>query len=892
MIRDFRRSLVLQLAWPLAATMLASFAVATGVSIVVGRRAIMGQMTASLRSEGLVVLSEVQHFLDQRLVEVELWSADSAMDDVLIDDRDLRVQNHLLRLQRAFPSHYLELSVLEPSGSVLASTQRGRIGLPLDLSRFDLQPIDRSTARASRVVVLPNGDAAFVFAHPVRSRLRSDAIGTFVAFVAWQAIEAIMGRHREENRGDEFAVLLDPSGALLAGRPLLGGAPPPEIGAAIRRPGAVMRAAIGDRGRYVLMAVEAGPAQSRLGRPFHVVAFRDDGAASSVMRIFVSSVIIAALVGLVLAAGTSFVLAKGASGRLHLLMDTTRRIAKGDLSHRVQGLRDDELGELASCLNAMSDELAAARSGLERLVESRTMALRERTDALEESEARKSAVVASSLDGIITFSTDGRVQEFNPAAERIFGVPRQDAMRVFITDLIVPPSFVTNEDAFIRYLKTEDELMIDRRHETFGRRPAGGQFRLELTITRIRTGGAPLFTAFVRDITEQVRAEHQLREAKVNAEQTVRAKAEFLANMSHEIRMPMKSVVGVTDLLSKTELSPVQSEYVEIVRCSAGALVSVVDDILDFSRIEAGKLQLEHAPFDPRTEVEQLVDLLAPHAHAKGLELAAVIAPGVPSCVFGDPGRVRQVLRNLVNNALRFTASGEVVIRVAPRGDAIEFEVADTGIGIPRDAMDRVFKPFAQVDASAPARGRGTGLGLAISKHLVEAMGGRISVRSHEGHGTQFFVSLPLETAVGPADDRLLEAIGRNALVASAHPTVRLVLRRHLEALGFSVDDVEDASALWRSIQEQREHAYALAVVDVEMPGLSPDADVPRGTPPLIMLVPVAAEGRDARRLMRSCDQVLTKPVKRGAVHATVAAALAADARSRDARQMPVVGGL
>jgi PAS domain S-box-containing protein len=888
MIRDFRRSLVLQLAWPLAATMLASFAVATGVSIIVGRRAIMGQTTASLRSEGLVVLSEVQHFLDQRLVEVELWSADAAMDDVLIGDRDLRVQNHLLRLQRAFPTHYLELSVLDPSASVLASTQRGRIGLPLDLAPFALQPIDGSMARASRLVVLPNGNAALVFVHPIRSRLRSDAIGTFVAFVAWKPVEEIMGRHRAENRGDEFAVLLDPSGNLLAGRALLGGAPSPAIDAAIRRPGTVMHASVGDRGRFVLMAVEAGPARSRLGRPFHVVAFRDESTTASVMRIFVSSVMVAALVGLVLAGGTSFVLAKGASRRLHQLMDTTRRIAKGDLSHRVRGLGHDELGELASCLNAMSDELAAARSGLERLVESRTMALRERTDALEESEARKSAIVASSLDGIITFGSDGRVLEFNPAAERIFGVPRQDAMRLFITDLIVPPSFVTNEDAFLKYLKTEDELMVDRRHETFGRRPASGQFRLELTITRIRTGGAPLFTAFVRDITEQTRVEHQLREAKVNAEQTVRAKAEFLANMSHEIRTPMKGVVGVTDLLSKTELNPVQGEYVEIIRCSAGALVGVIDDILDFSRIEAGKLQLEHAPFDPRLEVEHLIDLLAPHAHAKGLELSAVVAPGVPSCVFGDPARVRQVLLNLLNNAVRFTSAGEVIIRVTPRSDAIEFEVADTGIGITREALNRVFKPFAQIDGSAPMRGRGTGLGLAISKHLVEAMGGRISVRSQDGHGTQFFVSLPIETSVGPADDRLAEAEGRSALVASAHATIRLVVRRHLEALGFRVDDVSDASALWQAIEDSSHGGYALAVVDVEMPAFSLNGDAARGAPPLIMLVPVAGAAHESTRLMRPCDQFLSKPVKRGSVHATVVAALAADARSREPRSIPV----
>jgi CheY-like chemotaxis protein len=225
-----------------------------------------------------------------------------------------------------------------------------------------------------------------------------------------------------------------------------------------------------------------------------------------------------------------------------------------------------------------------------------------------------------------------------------------------------------------------------------------------------------------------------------------------------------------------------------------------------------------------------------------------------------------------------------VIIRVTPRSDAIEFEVADTGVGISRDALDRVFKPFAQVDASAAKRGRGTGLGLAISKHLVEAMGGRISVRSQEGHGSQFFVSLPIETSVGPADDRLPEAAGRHALVASAHPTVRLVVRLHLEALGFDVDDVADASTLWRSIQDSPASVYALAVVDVEMPELSLASGMPAGAPPLIMLVSDGAE----QRLMRPCDQFLSKPVKRASVHATVVAALAADARSREPRSISV----
>jgi PAS domain S-box-containing protein len=886
MIQQLRRSLVLQLAWPVAAVLLASFAVATALSIVIGRRAIAGQMATALRSEGVAVLAEVRHYLDQRLSEVEIWASDALLDNVLTSDRDVSSQNRLLRLHRAFPNHYTELDVLSPAGRVLASTEQSRIGQTLDVGAYDLRPIENSSIRASGVVVLPGGQPAIVLAQQIASRQQPGSFGTLVAFLAWAPVEATMGRHRDAQI-DEFALLVDDGGRVIAGRTRLGATVPDVVHEALRRLGTVRHASIGER-RYIVMGVGDTPNRSTLGRQYRVVTFRDEGSAYSVMQIFLGSVVVAAIVGVVLAATASVVLARAASKRLHLLMDGTRRIAKGDLSHRVGGLGGDELGELASCLNVMCDELAAARSGLEALVESRTAALRDRTSALETSEARKSAIVASSLDGIVIFGGDGRVQEFNPAAERIFGVPRQDALRLFITDLVVPPAFVASEEAFLRCLKTEDELILDRRYETFGRRPAGGQFKLELTLTRIRAAGPTLFTAFVRDITEQARAEHQLREAKVAAEQAVRAKAEFLANMSHDVRTPMNGVLGITDLLSQTELSSVQAEYVELIRCSAGALVSVIDDILDYSRIEAGKLPLEHAPFDPRLEVEHLVDLLAPRAAAKGLELSAVIAPGVPSCIFGDPARVRQVLLNLLNNAVRFTPRGEVIVRLTPRSDAIEFEVADTGLGIPREALDRIFKPFSRVETTAPDRSRGTGLGLAISKQLVEAMGGRISVRSQEGHGSQFFVSLPVDTSVGPVDDRVLAAVGKRALVASNHATTRLVVRRHLEAVGLDVDEAEDSLDAWRMIREPAHGPYAAAVLDVAMVGLSLETNLEDSTPPLILLLPVSGQGDDSMRLLRPFDQFLGKPVKRSSVLATVTAALSARARSSDARTVAV----
>ena len=876
MIRAVRRSLVLQLALPLTATLLASFTVATAISVLVGRRAINDQMTDSLRSEGLVVLSQVRTYLNQRLAEIELWAGDAAMDDVLIDDRDLRVQNYLLRLQRAFPNHYGELSVITASDTVLASTQQARIGFPLDLRVFDLQPVDRSTARWGGVVTRAGGERALVIVHPIKSRLRSDTIGTLVAAIAWTPIEQTMGPHghdADSHQPGAFGVLLDRSGQIIAGGDRLSSMPP-EVQAAFRQPGRLMRASDGGN-RYVLMAVAASDAESRVGRQFSAVAFRAEGAAYWVMGIFVSSVIAAALVGMVLAGATSFLFARAASRRLDLLMDTTRRIAKGDLSHRVRALGDDELGELASCFNDMTDELATARNGLEQLVESRTAALRERTAAFEVSEARTGAIVASSLDGIITFNAEARIEEFNRAAEQIFGLSRQDALRLFVTDLIVPPSFVADEKAFLRYLKTEDHTIIGRRYETFGRRPSDGQFRLELTVTRINAGNASLFTAFVRDITEQKRVEHQLKSAKVAAEEAVRVKSEFLANMSHEIRTPMNGILGIAELLVRTELTQEQSEYAALLESSAQALLLVINDILDLSKIEAGKLRLECVPFDPRAEVEGVMDLLALRAHTKGVELLTVIASSVPMCVFGDAGRVRQVLLNLAGNAVKYTSSGEVVIHLSARRDELEFEIADSGVGIGRDALDRLFKPFSQIDAPPMHRHGGTGLGLAISKQLVEAMGGRITVRSQEGRGAQFFVSLPIDTQVAADDDRVPGALGRHALVGSGHAATRSIVRLYLEAFGFDVDEADDVAGTWRRMSAASGPAYAVAVLDLTLPGLALERERVQSAPPLILLTRVVDQ-REGSAVPRRCDQLLTKPIKRVPLRAATVAALGA----------------
>jgi two-component system sensor histidine kinase/response regulator len=501
----------------------------------------------------------------------------------------------------------------------------------------------------------------------------------------------------------------------------------------------------------------------------------------------------------------------------------------------------------------------------------------------------------TSADMLCIAGVDGRFKRLNPAWERTLGFTTAELMSRPYVEFVHPDDRpATSTEAGV-VAEGEGSVLFENRYLC-----KDGSYRwLSWKSTPLPEEG--LVYAVARDVTEQRRVAEELKLAREAAVAASRAKGDFLANMSHEIRTPMNAVIGMAELLLDTSLAPEQREYLLTLKDAAESLLGLINDVLDFSKIEAGRLDLSPAEFDLRETLGDTLRTLGLRAHQKGLELAGRIAPDVPDRLVGDGPRLRQVLVNLVGNAIKFTERGEVVVQVEKQSEeagavVLGFLVADTGIGIPRDKQELIFEAFAQADGSTTREYGGTGLGLSISAQLVGMMGGRITVESEAGRGSRFRFSVRFGTAPPRARsaDRLPAQLhGLRVLVVDDNATNRRILEEVLTQWRMQPTAVASARAALEAMEaaERAKRPYPLVLLDASMPemdGFDLAAKIqqsPRLAGASIMMLSSGARPGDRARCFElGISAYLTKPVKQSDLMDTIVGVFASRQTARKER--------
>ncbi|MCI0434069.1 MAG: response regulator [Gemmatimonadetes bacterium] len=516
---------------------------------------------------------------------------------------------------------------------------------------------------------------------------------------------------------------------------------------------------------------------------------------------------------------------------------------------------------------------------------------------LREKEAQYRKLVESSSDLVWQIDGEGNWTYLNLASLEFFGLAPDRLIGRPAIDTVVD-EYRERDRASIRSVLRGAELTD---YESVHHSADGSQRTISIAARPHRDATGRIIGAHgtARDVTVRAAAREALEQARAEAERIARARAAFLANMSHEIRTPMNGILGMTELLLDTQLRPEQRRSAELVRNSAEALLDVINDILDFSKLDAGRLTFENVPFDLHGMLDSATRLLSVRAYERGIELFLDLSPDVPQWVCGDAGRLRQVLNNLIGNAIKFTEKGEVTIIVSVESAtdetaSIRFAVRDSGIGIPPDKLEFIFDEFTQAESATTRKYGGTGLGLAISRRLVRMLGGDIAVRSIVGRGSEFSWVLPMKverTMEGAAPREAIRLDGIRALVVDDNETNRRIVKGMLGVAGMNVDEAMSAAAALDKLRAARDRGepYSLAVIDGYMPerdgfelAQEVRADSQSRDTRLMMLTSGGIPGDGQRCRDLGIEGYLTKPVSRAELVEAVAAVLRGDAASRN----------
>jgi len=500
-------------------------------------------------------------------------------------------------------------------------------------------------------------------------------------------------------------------------------------------------------------------------------------------------------------------------------------------------------------------------------------------DELKKSEAKNRALIDAIPDSVFLLDKEGNFLDYRAPNSSMLYAPPELFMGKSIHS-IMPQDLVELTMNNIGMARQSGKMQVFEYQL-----PTNGETKHFEARINLCEGGD--FLTLVRDVTERKRSDEMLWKAKEVAEAAAKAKSEFLANMSHEIRTPLNAVIGLTGILLDTDLTHEQRNYLEIVRNSSDSLLSVINNILDFSKIDGGMMELEQSPFDLRRCIESTMDLMVTRVEEKELVLKVVLDDQLPPMLVGDANRIRQVLANLLSNAVKFTDKGFVEVSVRgnaiPEGFELRFDVLDTGIGMPQDKLDRLFMPFSQIDSSITRRYGGTGLGLAISKRLVEMMGGRIWAESDPGVGSTFTftikVKLPCMQPVQhkvkdlkpdikpPIEGHFQQARPLSILLAEDNAVNQMVLLQMLRKIGYQADLASNGFDVLAALDRQ---AYDVVLMDIQMPDMDGFEATRRilarfsktKRPRIIALTAHALNGDRERCLDAGMDSYLSKPVK------------------------------
>jgi two-component system sensor histidine kinase/response regulator len=589
-------------------------------------------------------------------------------------------------------------------------------------------------------------------------------------------------------------------------------------------------------------------------------------------------------------------------GRFLRVVDGTYRL------HRIWGMPvRDAAGKIAFWFGNHTDvddyeQLVWGIRQLNATLEERVL---ERNRQFRDTEEQFRRMVEGVRDyAILMLDPQGRVISWTRAAERIKQYTESEILGRHFSCFYQPEDIACGRPEEILRIATQAGRFEEQGWRV---RKDGSRFWAEVLITAMYDDGGTLrgFSKITRDITARKQIEQELRDARQRSEEANHAKSDFLAAMSHEIRTPMNAILGMSDLLSETDLDEDQRQYVEVFRRAGANLLTLINDLLDISKIETGNLELEQTEFALEEVVDQSVELVASRAQAKGLELVPRADPRLAAHFLGDPNRLRQVLINLLGNAIKFTESGEVSLTVRPAPDltdGIEFAVSDTGMGIPEDKLETIFEKFKQADSSTTRKYGGTGLGLSISRRIVEKMGGRLSVTSQVGEGSSFRFAVALPAAPGrPAQwmNETKELQGQRVLIVDDNATNRLILRETLISWGLRATDLPSVEMALRQLGQMPAGLcpYSLVIVDRRLPGMDGFEAAARiramhAELPVIMLTSDHRPGDDLRRRGSPLAGYAVRPVSRADLRRLVVRAINGLRRELGARSSGLLAPL